>query len=198
MSKPNNSISKIKLPGESTGRPIVPYALSSANGSYQFTTPDPSPAADGEVLVTNAFQVITSYKLFSNNSVGFNTSSSYGDGSISYHVGGPTNNSTESLRLYFHDPAYEYQTDLGNRGWSFDVRSSGHESTIAHINTNYFYIDSDAIKFGGTKDGYGWETNVKTLLFPTMTNGTTKTIATVDQIPAPSTIPIEDLTSLAS
>lgn len=40
MSKPNNSISKIKLPGENTGRPIVPYYVGySESNNYVVTLP---------------------------------------------------------------------------------------------------------------------------------------------------------------
>ena len=40
MSKPNNSIANIKLPGENSQRPIVPYAVGySSNNSYQATLP---------------------------------------------------------------------------------------------------------------------------------------------------------------
>lgn len=37
MAKPNNSIAKIKLPGENTQRPIVPYGLT--DGTYYITLP---------------------------------------------------------------------------------------------------------------------------------------------------------------
>lgn len=38
MSRPNNSIGKIKLPGENVERPLVPYALGySSNNNYQAT-----------------------------------------------------------------------------------------------------------------------------------------------------------------
>lgn len=39
MAKPNNSIANIKLPGDSTARPIIPYALSKSGSSYQATLP---------------------------------------------------------------------------------------------------------------------------------------------------------------
>lgn len=39
MSKPNNSISKIKLPGENTGRPIVPTMLSDGTTTNIATLP---------------------------------------------------------------------------------------------------------------------------------------------------------------
>lgn len=41
MSRPNNSIGKIKLPGENTERPIVPYAIGVSNSNtYQATLPE--------------------------------------------------------------------------------------------------------------------------------------------------------------
>ncbi len=41
MAKPNNSIGKIKLPGENVERPLVPYALGYSNtNSYQATLPE--------------------------------------------------------------------------------------------------------------------------------------------------------------
>lgn len=40
MAKPNNSIAKVKLPGENVERPIVPHALSKSGSAYQATLPD--------------------------------------------------------------------------------------------------------------------------------------------------------------
>lgn len=41
MSRPNNSIGKIKLPGENVERPLIPYALGySSSNSYQATLPE--------------------------------------------------------------------------------------------------------------------------------------------------------------
>ena len=40
MARPSNSIATIKMPGESTRRPIIPYAVGvNSNNSYQATLP---------------------------------------------------------------------------------------------------------------------------------------------------------------
>ena len=53
MSKPNNSVSKIKLPGESTGRPIIPYAVAYPDGTHQATLPSGTISADKTLATTD-------------------------------------------------------------------------------------------------------------------------------------------------
>ena len=61
MAKPNNSIAKIKLPGENTQRPIVPYGLT--DGTSYATVPGMN--ADSLIIVSkpNDEQVIEDYPL---------------------------------------------------------------------------------------------------------------------------------------
>ena len=56
MSKPNNSISKIKLPGESTGRPIVPYYLGVSSSNNFVAT---LPALTEDKIIATADQIVT-------------------------------------------------------------------------------------------------------------------------------------------
>ena len=61
MAKPNNSIAKIKLPGEDTQRPIVPYGLT--DGTSYATVPTMS--ADSSIIVEypSKTQVIRNHQL---------------------------------------------------------------------------------------------------------------------------------------
>lgn len=61
MAKPDNSIAKIKLPGENTQRPIVPYGLT--DGTSYATVPAMN--ADSSIIVSepNEEQVINNYPL---------------------------------------------------------------------------------------------------------------------------------------
>ena len=52
MARPSNSIANIKLPGENTQRPIVPYAVGvSKNNSYQAILP--TLTADDTIVIGN-------------------------------------------------------------------------------------------------------------------------------------------------
>ena len=63
--KPSNSISKIKLPGENTGRPIVPYHVGYAsNNNYVATLPQLS--SDVHFVIDDQTQDINGYKTFTN------------------------------------------------------------------------------------------------------------------------------------
>lgn len=61
MAKPDNSIAKIKFPGENTQRPIVPYGLT--DGTYYATIPEMN--ADSSIIVSepNGNQEISRYPL---------------------------------------------------------------------------------------------------------------------------------------
>lgn len=55
MSKPNNSIANIKLPGENSQRPIIPYSVTwASNSSYQVTLPSYTPNRDDTFITSNA------------------------------------------------------------------------------------------------------------------------------------------------
>lgn len=55
MSKPNNSIANIKLPGENSQRPIIPYSVTwASNSSYQVTLPSYTPNSDDTFITSNA------------------------------------------------------------------------------------------------------------------------------------------------
>ena len=63
MSRPNNSIGKIKLPGENTERPIVPYAIGVSNSNtYQAILPQLT--KDATIALTS--DIPTSYVVSSN------------------------------------------------------------------------------------------------------------------------------------
>lgn len=63
MAKPNNSIGKIKLPGESTQRPIIPQALWDGTTNYQATLP--TLTADSTIALASQL-----YKVYISNNSG--------------------------------------------------------------------------------------------------------------------------------
>ena len=63
MSKPNNSISKIKLPGENTGRPIVPYYVGYSE-SNNYVTTLPALTEDAHFVIDKEDQDIYGHKIF--------------------------------------------------------------------------------------------------------------------------------------
>ena len=64
MSKPNNSLANIKLPGENTQRPIVPYAIGvSSSNNYQATIPNIS--SDQTIALLGVRNVFTEHNIFS-------------------------------------------------------------------------------------------------------------------------------------
>lgn len=59
MSKPNNLIAKVKIPGETGPRPIIPYEVGSTGHNYTAKLPDNMTADDNLVINNGPLPKIT-------------------------------------------------------------------------------------------------------------------------------------------